>query len=185
MGGGSRYMGINKKGVRQVDEEPDTPQRELFTIGTYIVMVRDVVWLLIIVVCVVIALLGMLVKNSAGALNAISAASTLLSIALSFIAIIKSMIDSADAARVKSKTESSLNRLDEQIELLFSESEIHKKNQNELKEKVESIKNVLSVMTQLIEGKNEDKQQLIEKLSDSDMITEIEDLRTYFIDFFN
>lgn len=178
-------MGNNRKGVRQVDEEVDAYQKKLFSIGKYNVMIRDIVWLLIIAVCVGIALLGMLVKNSNGALNAISAASTLLSIALSFIAIIKSMIDSADSARVNSKTESSLNRLDEQIESLFSESEIHKKNEDELKEKVGSLENVLSVLAELIEGKNEDKQQLIERLSDSEMITEIEDLRTYFMDFFN
>lgn len=178
-------MGDNRKGVRQVDGEVDEYQRKLFSIGKYNVMVRDIVWLLIIVACVGIALLGMLVKNSSGALNAISAASTLLSIALSFIAIIKSMIDSADSARVNSKTENSLNKLDEQIELLFSESEIHKKNENELKEKVGSLENVLSVLAELIKGKNEDKQQLIERLSDSEMITEIENLRTYFMDFFN
>lgn len=95
------------------------------------------------------------------------------------------MIDSSDSDRINSKTESSLNRLDEQIELPFSESEIYMKYEDELKEKVGFLENVLSVLAELIEGKNEDKQQLIERLSDSEMFTEIGDLRTYLMDFFN
>lgn len=95
-------------------------ENALFSIGSYRVMVRDLIWLLVIVSCSAIVFLSMLIKGSVNALNAISAASTLLSIALSFIAIIKSMIDSSDATRVNAKTEASLQNLDSKILDLLS-----------------------------------------------------------------
>ena len=178
-------MADNRKGVRAIEVNEKVVLRELFAIGSYKVMIRDVVWLMVIILCAGIVVLGMLVKNSSCALNAISAASTLLSIVLSFIAIIKSMIDSADSARVNSRTEECLYRLDKQIELLFSESEIHKKNESELKEKLGSLCEILSMVAKFKDIEGKDKDKLVEKLSDSAVFEEVNKLNSYFTDYFN
>ena len=157
----------------------------IFTIGSYEVMVRDVVWLLVVTACAGIVVLGMLVRNSKNGLSAISASSTLLSIALSFIAIIKSMLDSAESARVSGKTEENLKKLDAQMNLLFSESAIHTKSESELKEKLESVCEILSSLAEVKGADGKDKEQLIEKLANSATIEEVNTLNDFFTDYFN
>lgn len=155
----------------------------LFSIGSYRVMVRDLIWLLVIVSCSAIVFVSMLIKGSVNALNAISAASTLLSIVLSFIAIIKSMIDSADATRVNAKTEASLQNLDSKIRDLFKELDLHKENEEVLKNNMEKAIRLLSLLSNANDENT--KRKVVEHLSDEKAIEEINDLCNYFTQYLN
>lgn len=157
--------------------------KALFFIGTYGVMVRDVIWLLVIVSCAAIVFVSMLIRGSANALNAISAASTLLSIVLSFIAIIKSMIDSSDATRVNTKTEANLQNLDNKIQELFKELDIHKENEEVLKDNMERAIGLLSLLSNANDENT--KREVVEKLSNEKAIGEINDLCNYFTQYLN
>lgn len=157
--------------------------KALFFIGSYGVMVRDVIWLLTIVSCSAIVLLSMLIKGSVNALNAISAASTLLSIVLSFIAIIKSMIDSSDATRVNAKTEASLQNLDSKILDLFKELDVHKENEEVLKNNMERAISLLSLLSNAYDENK--KREVVERLSDEKAIEEINNLCDYFTKYLN
>lgn len=155
----------------------------LFSIGSYGVMVRDISWLLIIAICSAIIFASMMIRHSSNALNAISAASTLLSIALSFIAIIKSMIDSADATRVNTKTEGILQNIDNEILDVAKELDVHKENEEVLKNNMEKAIQLLSLLSKADD--EETKQEVVAQLSDGKAIEEIRDVCKYFTQYLN
>lgn len=155
----------------------------LFPIGSYGVMVRDISWLLIMAICSAIIFASMMIRHSSNALNAISAASTLLSIALSFIAIIKSMIDSADATRVNTKTEGILQNIDNEILDVAKELDVHKENEEVLKNNMEKAIQLLSLLSKADD--EETKQEVVAQLSDGKAIEEIRDVCKYFTQYLN
>lgn len=163
------------------DEVMERQSNILFFIGSYGVMVRDISWLLIIAICSAIIFVSMIVRHSTNALNAISAASTLLSIALSFIAIIKSMIDSADATRVNTKTEAILQNIDDEILDVAKGLDVHKENEEVLKNNMEKAIQLLSLLSKA--NDEEKKQEVVAQLSGEKAAEEIRDVCKYFTQY--
>lgn len=181
MGGRSTDMAESKTGSSKelMGKQPNI----LFFIGSYGVMVRDISWLLVIAICSAIVFVSMIVRHSTNALNAISAASTLLSIALSFIAIIKSMIDSADAIRVNTKMEAILQNMDNKILEVSKELDVHKENEEVLKKNMEKAIQLLSLLSKADD--EETKQKVVAQLSNESAMEEIKDVCKYFTQYLN
>ena len=97
-------------------------------VGKWNITVKDLIWLIVCLIIIIAFIAGLIIYNKAGASDIISGASTVASIALSLIAMLYTMIESANSSAVNQSTIGKLTEIDGHI--------------NEVVKKIDDLKDI-------------------------------------------